>query len=216
MPQQYVVVRGDCLSGIAADFGFSDYRIIYDDASNAEFRRLRPNPNLIYPGDAINIPDKEGREESRPTDAKHDFEVTSEPLFLQLRMRYNNRNVIASKPYELKVEGQAPVLGTTDGEGFLKARIPNLARSGTLLIEGCTYLLNIAALNPTEDVPDDGTSGIQQRLKNLGYDPGPIDGIYGPLTAAGVRAFQEDYPPLAVDGICGPLTTAKLKEVHGS
>lgn len=31
---------------------------------------------------------------------------------------------------------------------------------------------------------------MQLRLKDLGFDPGPIDGVWGPLTAAAVTAFQ--------------------------
>jgi N-acetylmuramoyl-L-alanine amidase len=66
-----------------------------------------------------------------------------------------------------------------------------------------------------ENTGDDGVSGCQARLRNLGYDPGPIDGIAGPRTEAAVRAFQRDYS-LTVDGICGPQTRGKLKEVYGT
>ena len=31
---------------------------------------------------------------------------------------------------------------------------------------------------------------LQQRLLQLGLNPGPIDGIYGPRTAAAIRQFQ--------------------------
>lgn len=33
---------------------------------------------------------------------------------------------------------------------------------------------------------------IQEALHRLGYDPGPVDGIFGPLTRAAVRRFQQD------------------------
>jgi peptidoglycan hydrolase-like protein with peptidoglycan-binding domain len=35
-----------------------------------------------------------------------------------------------------------------------------------------------------------GQKEIQQRLKDLGFDPGPIDGTFGDRTAAALRAFQ--------------------------
>jgi peptidoglycan hydrolase-like protein with peptidoglycan-binding domain len=44
---------------------------------------------------------------------------------------------------------------------------------------------------------------VQQALVTRGYSPGPLDGIYGPLTAAAVRAFQAANG-LAVTGVtCG-------------
>ncbi len=50
---------------------------------------------------------------------------------------------------------------------------------------------------------------IQQTLAQLGFRPGPLDGIWGRQTAAAVRAFQT-ASGLEPDGIVGPLTLAKL------
>ena len=60
----------------------------------------------------------------------------------------------------------------------------------------------------------DTVKGVQARLSNLGYDPGPIDGIVGPRTRAAVRRFQQEHD-LKVDGIAGPNTQAKLDEIYG-
>jgi len=54
------------------------------------------------------------------------------------------------------------------------------------------------------------TLQIQKRLKELGFDPGPIDGLPGRRTTAGIKAFQRAHPPLTVDGIVGPKTTTVL------
>ena len=50
---------------------------------------------------------------------------------------------------------------------------------------------------------------IQEALVAAGYDPGPIDGIEGPLTRAAIAAFQADRG-LEADGLVGPLTHAAL------
>jgi immune inhibitor A len=50
---------------------------------------------------------------------------------------------------------------------------------------------------------------LQQALLNLGFDPGPIDGDFGPKTDKAVRAYQTARG-LQVDGIVGPKTWAQL------
>jgi peptidoglycan hydrolase-like protein with peptidoglycan-binding domain len=52
---------------------------------------------------------------------------------------------------------------------------------------------------------------IQTRLQNLGYNPGPIDGILGPKTEAAIRDFQAARG-LIVDGIVGPQTQSALEQ----
>ena len=41
--------------------------------------------------------------------------------------------------------------------------------------------------------------GIQTELSNLGYDPGPIDGIMGPRTIVAISRYQTDHK-LLIDG----------------
>ena len=60
-----------------------------------------------------------------------------------------------------------------------------------------------------------GSSGpdvlaLQQRLKDLGFDPKGVDGNFGPGTEAAVRAFQQ-AKGLGVDGKVGPNTSAALQ-----
>ena len=50
---------------------------------------------------------------------------------------------------------------------------------------------------------------LQRRLRRAGERPGPLDGLFGPLTEAAVRRFQASNG-LGVDGVVGPLTTAAL------
>ena len=50
---------------------------------------------------------------------------------------------------------------------------------------------------------------LQQLLGDFGYDPGPIDGAFGPDTESAVKQFQKDFV-LTVDGIAGPKTWAAL------
>lgn len=51
----YRVRPGDSLSAIAGRYGLR-WRDLYDHADNAAFRRKRPDPNRIYPGDVLMVP----------------------------------------------------------------------------------------------------------------------------------------------------------------
>lgn len=53
------------------------------------------------------------------------------------------------------------------------------------------------------------TRGIQSRLKELGFNPGEIDGVPGRNTTAAIKSFQQSNA-LLPDGIVGPRTSNKL------
>jgi peptidoglycan hydrolase-like protein with peptidoglycan-binding domain len=57
----------------------------------------------------------------------------------------------------------------------------------------------------------DDVRKLQEKLKAHGFDPGEVDGIFGPKTEAAVRAFQQARG-IEVDGIVGPITWGKLNE----
>ena len=50
---------------------------------------------------------------------------------------------------------------------------------------------------------------IQQALQQAGFDPGPIDGVWGRLCVAAARRFQAANG-LVADGVVGPRTLARL------
>lgn len=52
----------------------------------------------------------------------------------------------------------------------------------------------------------------QSLLKKAGYDPGPVDGVYGPRTVQAVRQYQYDNG-LVPDGITGPATWNALNAI---
>ena len=52
-------------------------------------------------------------------------------------------------------------------------------------------------------------SELQADLHKAGFDPGPRDGVFGPVTERAVKASQQ-VNGLVVDGIVGPKTQAAL------
>jgi hypothetical protein len=57
MSIMYVVRTGDTLTSIARKFKLKSWQELYNFSENAAFRRKRPNPNLIFTGDQLFIPD---------------------------------------------------------------------------------------------------------------------------------------------------------------
>ncbi len=55
----------------------------------------------------------------------------------------------------------------------------------------------------------DDVRTLQHQLADRGFDPGPSDGIFGPLTLTAVISYQK-YQKLWVDGLVGPRTKAAL------
>ena len=61
----------------------------------------------------------------------------------------------------------------------------------------------------------DDVAALQERLLELGFDAGRLDGHFGPRTEAGLRKFQREYG-LVPDGACGPATFRALAQLRRS
>jgi hypothetical protein len=66
----HIVKQGETLSKIAREYGFSDYHVIWQHLDKHVFNPERddPNPNVLYPGDKLYIPELEQRVESGATE----------------------------------------------------------------------------------------------------------------------------------------------------
>jgi peptidoglycan hydrolase-like protein with peptidoglycan-binding domain len=62
---------------------------------------------------------------------------------------------------------------------------------------------------------DPAVRDLQEALKALGHDPGPVDGVFGATTEAAVKAFQQ-AKDIAVDGIVGRVTWINIDEADQS
>ena len=216
MAGYYTVAQGDHLASIAWSNGFSDYRTIWNHPNNADLKSKRQNPNVLFPGDQLYIPDLEHREEPRPTDKQHEFVLTSPVLKLRLTLEDQYEEPISGASCLLVVDGDSRQL-TSDGSGKLELEIPPSAKQAYLIIQddkqtpysNVQIPIKIGHLDPVDEV-----SGQQARLHSLGYFRGDVDGKAGPDFEMAVEEFQCENG-LQVDGVCGPKTQAKLKQVYG-
>jgi hypothetical protein len=176
MGAYHTVRQGEHLSGIAKANGFRDYRTIWDDPNNADLKQKRQNPNVLFPGDQLFIPDKEQRQESRNTGQRHRFKVRDTGLKLRLVLEDLYEKPIANAKCKLTIESETFDL-TTDGEGKLEQEIRKQAEKATLLIldeqtpaDGIELEVKIGHLDPVDKI-----SGQKARLNNLGYFAGEFD-----------------------------------------
>ena len=77
-----------------------------------------------------------------------------------------------------------------------------------------TAVAGLQFQDETGDILSVGARGatvqtLQSELSAHGFDPGPSDGIFGPMTLTAVISFQK-YHQLWVDGLVGPRTKAAL------
>src|ERR1700693_182322 len=101
MPHLHRVVQGECLATIARKHRFADWRTIYCHPQNAAFRDKRPNPNLIYPGDEIYIPDLDSGERSAVTEQKHEYVLRWRPTTIRIDIEDDKGVPFAGQEYRL-------------------------------------------------------------------------------------------------------------------
>ena len=207
----YVVSQGECVVSIAAKFGLF-WKTIWFHRDNAELRKLRRDPTLLQPGDRLNIPALEPKWEIAATDQTHQFVLCNTPAKLRLRF-CEDGHPLENLPYVLEIETVTRE-GYTDDDGQIEVFIPPEATSGVITVgEGTDarrYELDLGHLDP-----EDTISGVQARLHNLGFEPGPIDGVLGAATRNALIRFQKLYD-LPESGELDSATKNKLKELHHS
>lgn len=217
MSMIHVVKQGDCLYRIAQQYGFADWRTIYDHPDNADFRELRPNPNVIYPGDQINIPDPEAKQVTLATAKKHKIQVTRPKIMLRVELRNELDEPLAGKEFKLEF-GDTIYEGTTTGDGMLEQKILGTEERGQLTVwltadheaERYCWDLSVGHLDPVEEMV-----GVRQRLNNLGFycEPGGTE-IDDSLRMA-LIGFQH-VAEIEENGELDDATRAKLVELHGA
>ena len=87
-----------------------------------------------------------------------------------------------------------------------------LAATVLLLVPASGLAANETLARGAGYASNDGSQPVrelQRSLRRLGDRPGPVDGLYGPLTEAAVERFQQAHG-LATDGVVGPQTKRRL------
>lgn len=157
----HVVSQGECISSIAATYGFL-WQTVWN--ANPELKKLRKNPNVLFPGDIVKIPERSEKEQDCATEKKHTFVVEGNTTKFRLMVEQYNV-AMANRPYILTIDNQLHQ-GVTDETGLLEVAISPTAQGGRLQLpqDQVDIDLTLGSLNPLEEL-----SGVRQRLHNLGF-----------------------------------------------
>lgn len=203
------VKPGDTLVSIAHAEGFRSWEAIYYHPSNGELRRRRPNPEQLFPGDVVVIPEKVTPLHTRPTGKSHVFRAPR--LVAHLRFTVGDEtDVYAGSRYVIAVDG-AEQEGVTDDRGLVDVEVSPSAKRALVKVWPSTstspdpveWEIAIGHLDPMDE-----PSGLRGRLVNLGYDVG----------SGGIRSalldLQADHG-LAQTGELDDTTRALVRRLHG-
>ncbi|GAA0810356.1 hypothetical protein GCM10009111_01090 [Colwellia asteriadis] len=218
MTQQHTVAQGETLLRIARQYGYKTSTALYNHPSNAEFKALRPDPNLIFPGDIITIPAKKEKFMPLRASSINTFVVQNEKEYFRLKVFYEDGRDITGKRIVLNI-GSQTIDTVLPSNGLIEVEL----NESDVLTGAVDLYLKEGETTPTKSFivqighldPIDTLSGVQARCNSLGFDCGKVDGLNGAKTKAGVRDFQYEHN-LEVDGIAGKKTKAKLQQVFGS
>jgi N-acetylmuramoyl-L-alanine amidase len=208
----HTVRQGDCINSIAAQWGLF-WETIWNHPENAELTNLRQNPNALLPGDKVFVPDKRKKEEGCETTRRHVFRIRGVPVRLNLQLLDTEQKPRSGLKYTLVIDGRK-VEGITPEDGRISEIIAPDAKKAKLTVRPADgpveeYDMNIGHMNPVSDL-----TGVQGRLKNLGYYHGNMDGSLDEKTAEALREFQSRHG-LEVTGVADEATQAALAELHG-
>lgn len=209
---KHIVKQGECISSIAYKYGFLP-DTLQQEAENSELLQSQRNPDILYPGDVINIPEKKEKIESIDTEKRHAFVRKGVPAYLKLRLLDDEQQPLANVYYTLSIDSLT-ITDTTDDDGYIDKPIPPDSKQAILKLEidekTEVYEIPLGHIDPIEKI-----SGIQERLHNLGYDCGNIDGEFADRTRTMMKHFQRQHGLEETDEI-NDETRQKLLDLHGS
>jgi N-acetylmuramoyl-L-alanine amidase len=214
--QPYVICQGDYLAKLAYKFDF-DADAVWNDPSNDDLRKLRPNPNIFLAGDILYIPDQVDKQpvvHTLVTGTTNSF-VSPEPPTTTVTHKFvgDDSNTYASKAYTVKELDQLTGL-TSDGDGVVTFQIPVTLDTVTVVFTdtGESWPLSVGDLDPINS-----RSGIFQRLQHLAYIDADVDyhatdpsELLGMMRSALLllKADNGDDPPASDAGPSAPASSS--------
>lgn len=196
----HVVGARQCMAWIANRHGFRAASTLYDHPRNAALRRERPDPDLLWPGDEVQILVGEERFDEIATGARHPYWARSASRWLRVVLHDADGAPLADVEATVLLSGGRNVVRTTNGNGLLEAPVPPDADRAVVVTAHYQWPLDLANVRPISGSPDEGRSGAWRRLANLGSHARPAGraGAQGGA-AGGVAGRRDDFDAVVWD-----------------
>jgi N-acetylmuramoyl-L-alanine amidase len=207
LPKKIKIAQGDSVIKLSDRHGFfAD--TIWEDNANLSLKENRKDMNSLQPGDVLVIPDKRVKSIEVESDSRHRFRRCGIPAKFQLQL-LKNGEPRASEDYRFIIDGKI-LHGKTDSTGSLEEYISASSEEGVLYIGPMNTRIHVkfGHMDPIEEM-----SGVQKRLRNLGFSPGCCDGKHDDRTRSAIMVFQKQFG-LSETGEIDESTRAKLAAVH--
>jgi hypothetical protein len=160
------VRKGECAASIAHTHGVH-WRTLWDHPQNRELVQKRKNPNVLFEGDSVFLPEKERKTVQVRTGERLELEANLEPTPILFRL-LGESGPRADLAYVLELDDGTRREGKTDSEGKADLSIPPHVKLATLRVETGlgpeAHLLQLGRLDPVGEI-----CGVQQRLRGLGF-----------------------------------------------
>lgn len=238
MAEDHVVGEDESVNSVAYRAGFF-WQTLWDHPKNAELKKLRGDPDLLYAGDVVHVPDKRPKDHDAATEKLHRFRLKGTPAkfvivltrppasapvkersaagaaweYVEQEVRPPAPEPAADVPFELLAEGALLKRGRTGKDGRIEATLRPDAQDGVLVLDPGTPEEQRIELNFREMDPAATIPGVCKRLVNLGYGC-PVASEVTPAVAAAVAAFQRDHG-LPVTGVPDDATRDEIRKAHG-
>jgi hypothetical protein len=185
--KKHVVADGDRMSKIAHEHGYKDYHALYL-AQPEKFRKKRPNPEILMPGDEVELPDKIEAKHSTKDKKAQKYEDDTKLPEVRVTLQAAGKP-LANKVLTVTADGKILGAVTSDGDGAVKFHVePDTAK----VLLTCSdppfsIRLRLGELRPATEA-----GGVEQRLDNLDYRV-PIAAASAPAGSKAEKTAKEAH-----------------------
>src|SRR5262249_55678750 len=167
MASKHIVKSGECLASIARLYGFVNPMVLWDSPDNDALKKKRKNPDILYPGDEVAIPDKRPHDVSVGKGKSASLKLNAAVTKLSLKVLDNHTRECSAERSGLTVGGVKDRFeDKLTPAGEIDVEIPALSKRAPLQIfaKDVTDPIREFDLTLGELDPLDTVAGVQARL----------------------------------------------------